>query len=114
MSRRPPDGTRSRMPTSAAPARAAPATRLRSPPADAFLRSLIMDPAVEIAELYQCQGAEHDQQHDRQCRGIGCVLEREGYFVNVIQQQRAGIAGTAFGHNDEVIDQLERVDDGVD
>src|SRR3954453_10556197 len=114
MSRKRPDETRSRTRKPAAPARSARAPRRRSLRAHALAGSLIVNPTVEISEFYQRERAEHDQKHHRQRCRIRGVLKRECDFIDVIQQQRTGIARAALGHDDEMIDQLEGVDDRVD
>ena len=63
----------------------------------------------------QPRGQRQDrQQHDGQRRRRGGIPEAEPGFVDVIQQQRRGVVGSAARHHHDVVDHPERVDHRVD
>src|ERR1700737_1839701 len=117
-----PDGMQSRSRTPAAESTVRPEATLRLFPDRApgtwnamnERSSLVMHLAFQKPELQQRDYAQEQQQHHGQCRGIRGIPEPEAELINVIEQKFGRVIGAARGHDHDMVDQPEGIDDGVD
>src|SRR5690348_647140 len=76
--------------------------------------SAIMDSAIEQKELCERNDAKDAQQYGRQCRGIAGIPEAESDLIDVEQQQGRRIIRSPAGRRDNLVDDAERIDQGID
>ena len=74
----------------------------------------IMYYSVEVEELDRRDDAENGQHQDRQRRRMGRVEKGEGHFPDVVEDQLRRVVRSALGQDEQMVDQLDRIDHCID
>ena len=73
-----------------------------------------MRPFIKVEELHSRHDPKHTDHHYGHGRSTWGVKEGKGHFLDVIEDQLGGIRRSTLSQDEQMVDQFDRVDHGID